>query len=367
MLNALKQKILYSNKAVIVLIVLYLFTALCCGKRKPPLPPVERVLQKVEIAGTQRGNIVFLSWTMPARNAPAGNILNIDRVDIYRYAEPSNLSLTLTEDEFSARSTLINTIKLTNNDFGLKTQTYKDNLEFAGQQIRLIYAIRFVNAEGQKAAFSNFLLIEPTAKVAKNPEKVIAEITEPAIIIKWNPPTANVDDSTPVNILGYNIYRKENEVEVFTILNNSAESGTSYSDESFIFGKKYRYFVRTVSLGSDGEKVESLDSITIDVSPKDTFAPSAPEAITIAAAPGNLSIFFAANPEKDIAGYKIYRSIDQNLPLTEWILLTPETLRTNTFQDKQVERGKTYFYYLTAIDNAGNISKPSEIISETAP
>jgi hypothetical protein len=367
MLNAFKQKRPYSNKAVLVLIVLYLFTALCCGKRKPPLPPVERVPQKVEISGTQRGNIVLLNWTMPSRNASDGSILKIDRVDIYRYAEPSTLSLSLTQEDFAARSTLINSIKFTDNDFGLKKQTYTDKLEFAEQPIRLIYAVRFVNAEGQKADFSNFLLVEPSAKVAKNLENIVAEVTEPAIIIKWNPPTSNVDDSTPVNILGYNIYRKEDKAEEFKLLNPSVESGASYSDESFEFGKKYQYIVRTVSLGTDGEKVESLDSNIIEISPKDTFAPSAPDAITIAAVPNNLSIFFAANPEKDIAGYRIYRSVDQNFPLSEWTLLTPEILKTNTFQDKQIERGKTYFYYLTAIDIAGNISQPSEIVSETAP
>ena len=47
-----------------------MLTGLSCGKRKPPLPPKERVLQNVEITGFQRGNQVILSWKMPARNAP---------------------------------------------------------------------------------------------------------------------------------------------------------------------------------------------------------------------------------------------------------------------------------------------------------
>jgi len=367
MLNALKQNRLYTNKALIVLILLYMFIALCCGKRMPPLPPVERVPQRVEIEGLQRGNAVLLSWTMPARNAPDGSILNIDRVDVYRYAEPSTLSLSLTEEEFASRATLISSIKFSNTDFGLKKQTYSDRLEFAGQPIRLIYGIRFVNAEGQKAAFSNFLLVEPTAKVAKSPENPTTEITEPAVILRWIAPNANVDDSTPVNIVGYNIYRKEKESELFTQINSAPITEAKYLDELFEFGKNYQYFIRTVSLGVDGETVESLDSNAVEIAPKDIFPPSAPSAITIAAAPNNLSIFFATNPEKDLAGYKIYKSTEQNLPLSDWTLLMPEILTTNTFQDKRVQSGTTYFYYLTAIDNAGNVSDPSEIVSETAP
>lgn len=367
MLKTIKHSFLYTNKAVLMLIVFYMFIALCCGKRKPPLPPIERVPQKVVIEGTQRGQIVFLSWTMPAANASDGNLLNIDRVDIYRYAEPASVSLSLTEDEFASRSILISSIKLSKSDFGLKKQNYSDRLEFAGQPIRLVYAIRFVNAEGQKAAFSNFLLIEPTAKVAEKPENTTIETTEPAIILKWLAPTENVDGSTPVNILGYNIYRKDAESEVFQLINATPVTNTNYSDETFIFGKKYTYFIRAVSLGVEGEPVESLDSNPVEISPKDIFPPSAPSSITIAAAPNNLSLFFATNPEKDIEGYRIYRSTNQDLPFKDWTLLTPELLKTNTYQDKQIESGTTYFYYLTATDNAGNVSQPSEIISETAP
>ncbi len=367
MLKALKHKSFYTPKALILLMVLYMLMALSCGKRMPPLPPVERVPQKVEILGEQRGNVVMLSWTMPARNASDGSILNIDRIDVYRYAEPSNLTLSLTEEEFSSRSTLISSIKFSNSDFGLKKQTFSDRLEFAGQPIRLIYAVRFVNSLGQKAAFSNFLLIEPTAKVAGNPDNLRAETTEPAVILRWTAPQVNVDGSTPVNILGYNIYRKVKDAETFILINSSPVSAETFADELFEFGKNYQYFIRTVSLAVDGEPVESLDSNIAEISPVDTFAPSAPSAITIAAAPNNLSIFFATNPEKDIAGYRIYRSTDQKLPLSDWSLLTPEILTTNTFQDRQVLSGTTYFYYLKAIDTAGNISEPSEIVSETAP
>jgi fibronectin type 3 domain-containing protein len=56
-----------------------------------------------------------------------------------------------------------------------------------------------------------------------------------------------------------------------------------------------------------------------------------------------------------------------NLKKSDWTLLNAEPIKINTFQDTQVESGKTYYYYLTAIDTTGNISEPSEIVSETAP
>lgn len=366
----LKQNILSnyrSKKAVLAFIICILLISLNCGKRKAPLPPVEKTSQRSKISGTQRGNAVTLSWILPDQNVSDKSVLNIIRTDIYRLAEPSTAPLTLSEEEFASRSTLIATVPISESDFTNKQLTYTDILQFAGQQARLRYAIRFVNESGQKAAFSNFLLIEPTAKVASNPTSLSASVSQEAINLKWDAPFSNVDGSRPPNIVGYNIYRMSQADTEAKILNRTPVIENNFYDIFFEFNINYRYFVRTVSLGTDSVPVESLDSNMLEIKPSDTFAPSAPSAITIAAAPNNISIFFAVNPEKDIAGYKLYRSLNSNQTKSEWTLLTPELLTVNTFQDNSVESGKTYYYYLAAVDKAGNISEPSEIISETAP
>jgi fibronectin type 3 domain-containing protein len=125
--------------------------------------------------------------------------------------------------------------------------------------------------------------------------------------------------------------------------------------------------VRSVSLGTNGAQVESLNSNTVPAEPKDAFAPAAPGPVTIAAAPGRLSLFFPANAERDVAGYNIYRSTDPNLPPDRWTKLNDAPLTRTTFQDETVEAGKRYYYYVTAIDTSGNISRPSEVVSETVP
>lgn len=354
-------------KAPLALIALVVLTGAGCGKRGAPVPPKEKVLQRVEIAGYQRGNQVILSWKMPARNAPTGSLLNISRADVYRLAEPATSPLLLSEEEFANRSTLIAALKITAADFGLKTLSFKDTLQFAGQAARLRYAIRFVNESGQKAGFSNALLIEPTSKVAGGPDSLSAEPSQDAIRLKWTAPAANIDGSTPLSLLGYNVYRSPSEKEPGKLLNRSPITTTGFDDELFEFGKDYYYFVRAVSVGTQAEPIESTESNILKFKAVDTFAPTAPAAITLAAAPGTISIFFAVNPEKDVVGYKIYRSADKDLPADQWTLLTPELLKTNTFQDRKVESGKTYYYRLTATDTAGNVSPLSEVVSETVP
>ena len=343
-----------------------------CGKRRPPMPPVERVQQRTELlSGAQRGNQVTLSWPAPLRNAPDPSVQSIRRIDVYRLAEKPTAPLALTEEEFGARSTLIGSVTYDEIQVAADTLTYTDTLELAGQSTRLRYAIRYVNASGQRAAFSNFLLIEPSARVAQPPVLVTTgkELTESAVTIAWQPPSANIDGSTPPNLLGYNVYRvDESQSDTGdTPLNSALIAGTQFSDQNFKFGENYRYFVRSVSLGTGGAQVESLNSNSLSISTRDTFPPSAPSSITIAAAPGRLSIFFPENPEGDVAGYTIYRSTDPDLPKDRWTKLTPALLDRTTFQDDNVEAGKRYYYYLTATDQAGNVSPPSEVVSETVP
>ena len=347
-----------------------LFFNAACGKRRPPLPPVERIPQRTELlSGAQRGNEVILSWPAPQRNAPEDSVQSIRRIDVYRLAESPSAQLPLTEEEFSSRSTLIGSINYETIKTASDTLTYTDTLELAGQPTRLRYAVRYVNAAGQRAAFSNFLLIEPAAKIAEPPTITDAEKSATAVTVIWNPPAANIDGSTPVNLLGYNVYRVEkSQAEIGqTPINSKIVTGTRFSDQAFRFGEEYNYVVRSVSLGTGGNQVESLNSNALPVATVDTFAPTAPAKPSIAATPGRLGIFFPANPERDVAGYYIFRSTDPDLAKGSWTKVTPNLLVRTTFQDETVESGKKYYYYIVAVDAAGNKSEPSEVESETAP
>ncbi len=360
----IKQTVKRYNRIILFLSALSLSVFFSgCGKRKPPLPPFEKVSQKVEISGFQRGNQIRLSWTMPNRNAPNGSILNIARADVYRLAENINSPENLTEEEFANRSTLITSLLITDADFARKTLNYFDTLQFAGQNIRLRYAVRFVNDSGSKAAFSNFLLIEPIAKIANFPALSQVKVTQDEILLSWQSPETNIDGSKPANILGYNVYRAAKVETTAKLVNQTPITTNDFADKNFEFRTDYKYFVRTVSLGANAEPVESLESNIVEITPKDTFPPSSPTAITIAASPNSISVFFVANVEKDVAGYKVFRSNDK----VDWQLLNTKLLETNTFQDTKVENGKTYFYYLIAVDKFGNESEKSEVVSEIVP
>jgi fibronectin type 3 domain-containing protein len=321
-----------------------------------------------QLTGVQRGNTVILMWPAPLRNASSGSVQSIRRVDVYRVAEKPNAPLPLTEDQFAARSILVGSVSYEQIQKAGATLSYTDTLELAGEPARLRYAIRYVNAAGQRAAFSNFYLMETAAKVADPPTVTGHEDSETAITIKWDPPTQNTDKSTPVNLLGYNVYRllEAKPDQDPKPLNQELVTGIQYADKTFKFGEKYLYFVRSVSLGTEGKHVDSLDSNKVPLFQADNYPPAPPVGLGIGPAPGRLSLFWAANSEPDLAGYIVFRSTDPSLS-KDWTVLTPANYTKTTFTDTNVETGKTYYYYIRAVDNAGNRSEPSQIASDKVP
>jgi fibronectin type 3 domain-containing protein len=343
-----------------------------CGKRRPPLPPVERIPQRTELlSGAQRGNQVVLSWPAPLRNASDGSVQSIRRIDIYRLAEKPDAPLPLTEEDYSQRAAVIGSIQFAEIKAAGETLTYTDVLTFTGNPTRLRYALKYVNSAGQKASFSNFLIIEPAGKIALPPRISAVGESENALSVKWQAPAGNIDGSDGLNIIGYNIYRATGD----TTLRNEPLNGpnpvnaTEFSDTTFNFGEQYTYIVRAVSVGANGQPVESLNSNAVAIKPIDKYPPTAPTNLSLAVSPNGktISLFFPANPERDIAGYRLYRATDSLLPLNQWQPLTSGLLTRTTFRDETVAPGRSYSYYLIAVDAAGNTSQPSAVVTETIP
>lgn len=337
-----------------------------CGKRQPPQPPIEKIRQRVDVKAIQRGNQILLTWKMPAFTQNANSLSNVVRADIYRLASPASSKESVSEEDFSSAATLINSVAISKQDFGQEF-TVADRLDLAGQSVTLRYSVRLVNASGQKASFSNFAVVNPASKIALAPSGIQIEASQDALTISWKAPDGNIDGSTPANVIGYNVYRSALGSKDARPVNRAPVTEEKFSDADFQFGSTYAYFIRTVSLGENGEPVESVDSTSVSILAKDVFAPAAPDSITIAASPRTVSIFFASNLEKDIAGYRIYRSTEPDRPLDQWTAVTEKLIQTNTFQDDNVEPRKTYFYYIVAVDKNGNVSGRSVVVSETVP
>ena len=121
------------------------------------------------------------------------------------------------------------------------------------------------------------------------------------------------------------------------------------------------YIVRS-EIQAEGNALESADSAPAIVEARDTFPPAAPQGLVAAVLPGATSgsvqvdLSWSINTETDLAGYRVYKSEQEGTPGP---VLTPDLLLTPSVRDTSVQPGHRYWYTVTAVDRAGNESKPS--------
>jgi len=342
------------------------------GEPVPPTPPVAVAIS--DLTARQGGDGVQLTFTMPGRSITGDRLLSTPAVEVLRgTTKPDG-----TPDVKSLR--VVDTIPgaLAEKYFvGDKVQ-FTDPLtpeETKAQEGKIaIYAVRTRLSQKRASADSNIVslrIFPPAARVAS----VQARVTEPAIELSW----AAVNRSSagdPLTVaVHYNIYRAELDAASANLANPDVSQlnlngklqllasplEQNYSDKSFEFSKTYAYVVRSV-IDRNGAPLESADSTPVVVTPRDTFPPAAPQAISAAVLTGEtdnaplVDLSWSINVEPDFAGYRVYRSEQPN---TKGQLLTTELLPTPAYRDTSVQPAHRYWYAVTAVDRAGNESAPS--------
>ena len=151
-------------------------------------------------------------------------------------------------------------------------------------------------------------------------------------------------------------------------------------DRTAQIGHAYRYTaqrVRSVELAGQRLEVRSLPSSVVTVEMKDVFPPEAP--VGLVAVPGfavtandltqkpTIDLSWEPNMEPHIAGYRVYRHDFSGETADAWQQLNSLAVSVAAYRDLSVVAGRKYGYRVTAVDTAGNESKQSNEVLETAP
>ncbi|MBS8265641.1 hypothetical protein DYI25_14535 [Mesobacillus boroniphilus] len=125
--------------------------------------------------------------------------------------------------------------------------------------------------------------------------------------------------------------------------------------------------LKLVNKGTTGNTLGKGINVNIDafniIKEKDTIPPSNPINIVGKNLLDANLLSWNPNLEPDVKGYNIYRSTDS----TTFLKVNSILLTNNEFKDEEIEHGKTYHYRVTAIDQFGNESLPSEIKEVSVP
>lgn len=346
-----------------------------CGKKGAIYPPIIRIPQRVKkFRAIQRADKIILEWTNPTTYIDGNPMREIDEIEIWlaeekresAEKEESDEEEKLSVEEFEKKAELLASIKREKfSEYLIEQRKMYQNLRYifplSGKEFltkKFIFGLRVKDRKRNKSRFSGLESVEP--KILPLPPKGLRfTVYKDRIQILWDPPEKNMDQSSPPNVEGYIIFRADRETQPRRI-NPELIKENKYEDEGFVFDKAYKYFVRASATDSR-PFLQSENSETLEVLAKDKFAPEAPSGLVSMTGKNYIALSWDDNQEEDLAGYRVWRKEEGE---EEYLLLTTEPVRENTYTDTKVEKNKRYYYSITALDKHGNESKKSEAASE---
>ncbi len=342
------------------------------GEPRPPQPPVPVAIS--DLAARQMGDGVALTFTLPRDSTDGQRLAEPATVEIFRGTVPEGKPArnAATRLVYTIPSALVETY-LTDNRVRFLDPIPAEEIRGHAND-RFLYLVKTRASKKRASADSNSVLV----RLYPVPERIAdarALVTAAAIELSWSPPEKTTAGAPLTELAGYRIYRAAidpasaeaaardtSKAVLKTPLDLLAPApAASFRDSQFEFGATYLYSIRSV-VTADSTTVESGDSVPVVVTPRDVFPPAAPQDLvaafvpSVGGSPAHVEISWAISPETDLAGYRVYRS-EQDEGGGE--LLTPDVLPAPAFRDMSVSPGHRYVYRVTAVDRAGNESEPS--------
>ncbi len=312
-------------------IILLLFSA--CGKKGDPLPKGLPLAGGInDLSGEVKDGVLFLSFIIPQKNRDGSEAKDLAGFRVFK----SCGSCTGVFEPF-------------------KTISFEAQKGYTINNGRLyIYDDDFMNG------------YEYGYKVYPYTKKGTRGDPSNTFTIKWEgPPEAPknvsvVPDDSRVELRWpkeegyfYNVYRYDGNIYPLFAVNPARLSSDFFMDSGLTNNKKYTYEVRRVK--EIGGIFREGEGLKIEATPVDKTAPRQPEMVK-AVKKGNLvAITWKENTEKDLAGYNIYVVIGSKKEK-----INSERIKENSYLDKKFPDERFVAYYVTALDEAGNESQPSQ-------
>jgi fibronectin type 3 domain-containing protein len=236
------------------------------------------------------------------------------------------------------------------------------------------YAVEVFNDRGRSAGLSNQVRI-PLAPTLPPPTDLRVDVTSNGPVLRWTGQShAQLGGLTQTYGFRYRIYRRLTGQSNYMIVGETQLDGPQYvaPDASFEWEKSYDYKVTSVteipaSGGRLQAEIEGDDSPITQAKIHDVFPPARPTGLqAVFSGVGQkpfIDLSWAPNTESDLAGYTVYRYEKGEQP----VALNKEPAKAPAFRDDGVQAGRTYYYFVQAVDVRGNLSESSQEANETIP
>ncbi|HUL77871.1 MAG TPA: hypothetical protein VL691_11455 [Vicinamibacteria bacterium] len=160
---------------------------------------------------------------------------------------------------------------------------------------------------------------------------------------------------------GFLVYRRVGGAAFDAPLAEDPLERRSATDTTAPAGANACYVVRAVA--STQPLIESAPSNEACVEVRDITAPPVPSGLSVLPGEGGLEVLWAPSAAADLAGYRVYRAAPGGQP-QRVAEVRPDR---SSWTDGSATRGVVYRYTVSAFDQAGNESEPSEAAEGSLP
>ncbi len=228
-----------------------------------------------------------------------------------------------------------------------------------------LYAVQGITKKGRPGPASTRVEL-PILPPPPTPEGVRVTVTETNLGVTWTVPAPVATPATaPVaaaqaTAVTFNVYSRDGGAP----LNAAPLDAPPFERPGVTWGTEECFVLRAVEK-SGAAFIESAASPPVCVTPRDTFPPAAPKALSLVAGPGTINLSWDAGAETDLAGYLVLRGTAPDGPMQP---LTPTPITATNYEDRAPTAGVRYAYTVVAVDTATppNRSAPSARVEETA-
>lgn len=354
-----------------------LFVASGCGKKLPPLPPLEAVPARPEpLAVTQHATDVVLKFPFPRKTSAGAALDGLTRVTVLRELAPAGATgapppppegdeRPREERLFLQRAEPV--LQLGRSDLDeatiggevvVRDSLYALFLEKRLGRVFVRYAVTATRDRKGTSELSPIVALRPLVPPGV-PRDLQPTVEERRVCLDWREPVEMLDGTTPVVVKAYAVYRRdaaEGPDGVFDEPIGLATRGPFFIDEGVVSGHRYVYTVR----GAPSQTTPLVlgppaDEVLADT--QDVFPPDAPGGLTLLAEPSGVRLVWNPVLAPDLDGYRVYR----RLPGAAWDVAVPKTGETSWF-DAGAPPGTAWS--VSALDRAGNESPRAESAAE---
>lgn len=291
------RKMRYGRPIILLVLTFGLLVLGGCGKKTRPVPPDTVLPAKIidlQYHLDEKG--VALSWSYPTRTVTGQRLpYRLDGFELLRAVVPVADYCADCPVPFGPA------IEIAAESGHEGKVTYQETL--LRPKHRYIYRVRsragwFVTSDD-----SNTVSVVWDTPL-QPPVDVRVDQGDRLLTLHWQPPAGLLDGTTIADPLRYQVYRAA-DGKNFSAYGEPVD-GLEFADKNVRNGRSYSYRVRAIRL-HEGTEAAGMASSTIVGVPQDLLPPVPPQHVTAVAVEQGVKIFWETVPEKDLAGFRIYR------------------------------------------------------------